>query len=255
MQKYNTTTSELSIDFKYPDINDPLFSDLRNNVKIDLKTDAGDLDKVKIISGFVHNLFTHNGDSKPSSLNPLTILKEARQGKSFRCVEYSLLTTALLWAYEIPARIVGLKTSDVGIREFGAGHVVVEFWSTEFQKWIMIDVQAGIIPKYKDVYLSAFELREETEQNSILEYIPINNSRFSKTDSEKYTEWIRQYLYFFDTPLETTFSQTYTEENRLAEEKLILIPLGVEPPKVFQKVIPINAVYTHSVLDFYQKIN
>lgn len=253
MQKYITDKTEIHFDFQYPDMNDQIFSELKNITNIDFGIETNELEKVKIVIGYVHNLFSHDGNNIPSSFDPITIINEAKQGKSFRCVEYSYLTTALLWTYKIPARIVGLKTQDMSTREAGAGHVVVEFWSNEFEKWIMCDVQAGVILKSNNVFLSDFELGEKINQNENIEFVLVNNSRFSiNSDSRKYIDWIKEYLYFFDTPIKITFSEKLTEEDRLKEQKAMLIPLEVEPPKVFQKIFPINAIYTHSILDFYK---
>lgn len=248
MKSYISDHSEISVDFKYPNPGNPLFTELKKMTNINTEN-LSEIKKVKKISGHAHSLFPH-GNDKPSLLSPITIIKEAREGKSFRCVEYSFLTISLLWAYGIPARIVGLKTKDMETRETYAGHVIVEFWSFKFQKWIMIDVQFGIIPKDEKGFLSAVELGEKLDKGLSVEYILVAQSRFSsETDTKKYTEWIHPYLYFFDTPLDLRLETT--EQNRLSDKRVMLIPLGVDPPKVFQKIIPINAIYTHSILDFY----
>jgi len=252
MRFYITNHSEISVSFEYPNLNDPLFSALRNITSININT-LPEIEKVKKISGYAHSLFPHSRSNTPSLLNSVTIIKEAHEGKSFRCVEHSFLTVDLLWAYGIPARMVGLKTKDMETRESDAGHVVVEFWSFKFQKWIMIDVQFGIIPKYKKDFLSAVELGEKLDKGLTVEYILVLQSRFSpETDIKKYTKWIHPYLYFFDTVLNLKSSINTTEQKRLSDKRLMLIPLRAVPPKVFQKTIPIiNTIYTHSILDFY----
>lgn len=257
MRSYIIDHSEIAVSFKYPNLNDSLFFELRNITNINIDA-LSEIEKVKKISGYVHSLFSHNGNNIPSSLDPITIIKEARKGKSFRCVEYSFLAANLLWAYGIPVRTVGLKTKDMETRKKFAGHVIVEFWSFEFQKWIMLDVQFGIILKYKKGFLSAIELGERLDQGLSVECISIVQSRFSSEintkkqkflNSIKYTEWIHQYLYFFDTLLDLRLKTT--EQDRISDKRVMLIPIGVNPPKVFQKTIFINAIYTHSILDFY----
>jgi len=248
MQQYNTTTSEGAVNFKYIDTNDPNLTELRQLAVIVIDTNADELEKVKTILGYAHSLFKHNGDNQPSALDPVTIIKEALSGKEFRCVEYSLLATALLWAHAIPARVIGLKTEDVETREYGAGHVVVEFWSNELQKWVMCDVQAGIIPKSEDRLLSAFELGEEVKQGMCGVYVPVKQSRFSKS-AQAYTQWIKEYLYFYDTPIITTISDVDLPKQKI----VMLIPLNTKFPVMFQGVFTMNALYTHSVIDFYAK--
>ncbi len=254
MEKYNTETIETDFQFQYPIKDDPILIDLKRVAGVQVDSAKSELQNIKDIIGYAHRLFTHNGDSTPSLNDPLTILKEAKAGQSFRCVEYSTLATGLLWANGIPARTVGLKTSDVETREYGAGHVVIEFWSSEFEKWVMCDVQAGIIPQYEDNLLSAYELNQKLGQNDSITYVPVTGSRFSADkpydDRPNYSDWIREYLYFIDTPVRLTLGN----EDKRAQQIAMLVPLGVKPPKMFQGMFEMNAVYTHSVLDFYPKI-
>ena len=151
---------DTDIKFKYPDPNDPVLANLKNSADIVLINNTNSFQMAKIIIGYCHNLFTHNGDNKPTKNDPLTILNEAKNGSQFRCVEYCLLAVGLLWAYKIPARIIGLKTRDVETRDYGAGHVVIEFWDNDQKKWVMCDVQWGCFPISNGKYLSALELKE-----------------------------------------------------------------------------------------------
>ncbi len=247
MPSYNISTSEVDFEFTYPSVDDPLLAKVKAIANISINSAATELEQIKAITGYVHNLFTHNDESQPSANDPLTIIQEARAGKSFRCLEYSLLATALLWAYGIPARTIGLKTSDVETREYGAGHVVIEYWSNELGKWTMCDVQWGIIPMANGVLLSALELSEKVSQNMPVNCMSIDNSRFSVGNMATYIKWIKEYLYFFDTPIEITFVDRDIRRQHIA----MLVPLNTAPPKIFQKSFKMNAVYGHSVLDFY----
>jgi hypothetical protein len=158
---------------------------------------------------------------------------------------------ALLWAHAIPARTVGLKTGDVETREYGAGHVVIEFWDGELNKWIMSDVQAGIIPTSDNKPLSVAELGQNIRQAAPLSYLPVQGSRFgtdgSFGDMSAYEKWVQEYLYFFDTPVRTTFDDV----DRRKEQIAMLVPLGVKSPRMFQNMFEMNAVYTNSLADFY----
>ncbi len=251
MVAYNIETAEKDIQFQYPNTNDTMLAKLKRSSGTQIDVSKSEVENVKDLTGYSHSLFTHNGDNVPSAADPLTILKEAKAGKSFRCVEYSTLAVGLLWANGIPARTIGLKTSDVETREYGAGHVVIEFWSGESQKWIMCDVQAGVIPEYEDRLLSAYELRQHLYNNKSVVYIPITGSRFSPTskysDKENYSEWISEYLYFIDTPVHLTLGN----EDKPKQQIAMLVPIDIEPPRMFQGMFVMNVLYTHSVLDFY----
>lgn len=239
--------------FDYPIANDPMLAELKLLADIRLYSSKDELENVKEIIGYAHSLFTHSGDSTPTASDPLTILREAKTGKSFRCVEYSILAAGLLWANDIPARTIGLKTNDVETRQYGAGHVVIEFWSEQFNKWIMSDVQAGIIPMSDQLLLSAYELAQKVNSNEVVTYIPVTGARFSgagEYDSQpSYTDWIKEYLYFIDTPIHLTLG----DEDRCQQQIAMLVPDGITPPKMFQGMFEMNALYTGSVSDFYAK--
>lgn len=251
MDTYNTNTTELEIKFWFPDVRDRMFSELRSLSNLELHPSASSLENAKDILGFTHNLFSHDGNNKPSATDPLTILIEAKAGQSFRCVEYSILATGLLWAYGIPARTLGLKTRDVETREYGAGHVVIEFWNSETKNWIMCDIQAGVIMGDSKSNFSAYELRAALDAGTKPEYTLITHSRFDSTekyqDRYSYIEWIKQYLYFIDTPVHLSLGN----EDRQAQQIVMLVPLNVRPPKIFQGMFKMNALYTHSIIDFY----
>lgn len=268
MPQYNTSSSETVFKFTYPNPNDKLFTELRQLTALQIDPHLLELEKTKLITGYAHQLFTHNGDNQLPVLEPLAIIREAKSGKSFRCVEYSLLATALLWAYGIPARMVGLKTKDVETREYGAGHVVLEFWNRDNRKWVMCDVQAGIIPTAADddsdndnsALLSAFELGVRLNSKQSVRYDPVDGSRFGTSgastafkNADSYNQWVREYLYFFDAPISMVFH--YTPEELKSERRAMLIPLDAEPPRVFQNSFTMNMVYMHSVLDFYPDMN
>ena len=193
------------------------------------------MDRVKNIMDYVHGLFRHDGDTTPKSLSPFDIIEAAEKGISMRCVEYSFLLTALLQAYAIPARIVGLKKKTVETDKEGAGHVVVEYWDKDYQKWIMCDPQENIIPVVDQIPLSCYEL----------------GLQISKFSDKRYANWIKDYLYYYDTAINPNFF--ITNDERLVERKMMLIPHGDPGPKIFQQRFPINAEYVTSVQEFYEK--
>lgn len=255
MGAYNTETYEISPHFKYSIADNPSLDSLKQLANIDIKSETSEFSKAEYIIGFSHQLFTHNGDNEPSAADPLTILREAKEGQSFRCVEYSTLAMGLLWAYKIPARTIGLKTCDVEIRKYGAGHVVIEFWCKDYNKLVMCDVQAGIIPKHNEIPISAYELSNYLKFHETITFAPIEHSRFKQNsrygDKKSYEEWIKDYLCFIDTPLDLTFDI----KDRRKQQIVMLVPLDKKYPKSFQGLFDMNALYTHSVKDFYPELH
>ena len=228
-----------------------MLSELRHLATFEFQSADSTAEKAKIIIGFANGLFSHSGDNCPSADDPVTILKEAQDGQAFRCVEYSTLAAGLLWAYGIPARTIGLKTSDVETRGYGAGHVVIEFWDDQLHKWVMSDVQAGLIAIQSEVPLSAHELKQQLTDNKPVIYVPVAGSSFTQEatydDMPGYTDWIYEYLYFIDTPLSLALGN-----GDKADEKIVmLVPPNVRAPKMFQGMFEMNALYTTNAAKFY----
>jgi hypothetical protein len=255
MAQLNPEKNEIDVHFQYPIEHDPLLTELRRLASIKLDANASELENAKNIIGYAHGLFAHDGNNTPSLADPLTILKEAQAGQSFRCVEYSTLAAGLLWANGIPARTLGLKTSDVETREYGAGHVVIEFWSKDFNKWIMSDVQAGLIAEHDNIPLTTYELKQNLDNEKPVEYISVTGSRFvpgAPYDEEpSYSNWIHPYLYFIDTPA----SLTLGNEDKSKRQIVMLIPSGVKPPEMFQGMFKMNALYIDKPQAFYAAPN
>jgi hypothetical protein len=250
MAQSTPETAEIPFHFDYPIRNNPILAELKRLSGIEAEPAKSNLENAKDVIGYAHGLFTHDGENVPSSNDPLTILKEAQAGQSFRCVEYSALAAGLLWANGVPARTVGLKTKDVETRKYGAGHVVVEFWDSSHSKWIMSDVQAGIIPMNEDNPLSALELKKQLDDGKPVSYKLVANSKFQPgayDDKPSYSDWIREYLYFVDTPT----SLTLGDEDRSKQQIVMLVPDDAQPPRVFQGLFEMNAIYTNSPQDFY----
>ncbi len=71
---------------------------------------------------------------------------------------------------------------------------------------------------------------------------------FNNRNMVRYFNWIGDYLYYFDTNLDNRYV------NDSSPQKLMLVPVGANEPKVFQRNHPINNMYyINSVTDFYQK--
>ena len=202
-----------------------------------------ELDKIMAVTEWTQNLWSHDGNNEPEQNDPISIYREANeQNRNFRCVEYSIVLNGSLNALGFPSRVLSLKTQDVETREYGAGHVVTETYSREFDRWIFIDPQWSAIPVLNNVPLNAVEFQEALANNrDDLEVLGFSNRR-----KVRYFNWIGEYLYYFDT----TLNQRYV--NNKSPQRLMLVPVGAEEPKVFQQNHPItNMYFTSSIDEFY----
>lgn len=213
-----------------------------------------EIDKIVNILDWSSKQWEHNGSNTPTKQDALTILKEAREGKQFRCVEYGIVATSALNSIGIPARTLGLKTRDVEKVMRGAGHVVSEVYSKELGKWIFIDPQFNIMPTLNGTPLNGVEFQKAIfDKNANLRLIN-KAGELSEKDSKSYIKWIGKYLFYFDVLFDqkTLNSSKFKSINGMT--KITLVPVGHKEPRIFQRNSKINySYYTNSLNDFYRK--
>jgi hypothetical protein len=237
--------------------NTPDLVTIKSQYHLDSIVDLGEseFDKILYLLNWTNSRWSHNGGNKPSEGNAFTILKEASEGNKFRCVEYGVVLTSVLACFDFKSRTLGLKTRDVETTKYGAGHVVTEVWSNQFNKWFMLDAQFNLVPVLDNVPLNAVEFQDAIIQRKELKLVDLYGE-VEKNRKKMYMSFIPHYLYYFDY----TFDQRVIEYKKLVriEDKvnLMLVPLGAKEPKVFQKKWPLTDYeYTSSITDFYSKPN
>lgn len=117
------------------------------------------LQKQIAVMGWVHNLWVHDIANICPSLDALTILQQVKEGKRFRCVEYSVVLSQALKAVGFPARAIELHKEGMSFG-VGKGHAVTEVWNDDLGKWILLDPQNNAVWKKKDTILNAVEIRQ-----------------------------------------------------------------------------------------------
>jgi hypothetical protein len=121
---------------------------------------------------WVHNLSEHQGFEEAPNLSAIELLNSVREGKiTFRCVEFSHMLQHLCSAFGIPSRVIGLRrpNSHAGL---GKGHVVVDVWSNDYQKWVVLDPQMNWY--YTDINglpLSIFEIHDRVREGKFEEIL------------------------------------------------------------------------------------
>ncbi len=248
--------NEAKYKFVYPDtLGDLYLRQLRveNNLLQLVEKAVSDKEKALLILNWTHAQWSHSPNNTPSKYDAITILKEAKQGKSFRCVEYGIVTKTALLSIGMKARGLGLDTRDVETCDFGAGHYLSEVWLSEFNKWALIDGQFNVMPILNNVPLNAVEFQEAIIQKKPI--ILVNcYGEISKREYASYLNFIPHYLYYFAVEFDqrpTADNGSYTVEGKTS---LMLVPLTAHQPKVFQRKYPMdNFIYTNSLDDFYIK--
>jgi hypothetical protein len=252
---YDSTSFNQAISFDYSGTGAES-RELRQRYQLDtlLSGKNNDVQKVLSVLSWVHQQWRHDGSNEPSRPDALTILREAREGKNFRCVEYATVLTGALNALGFQARVVGLKTRDCETKKSGAGHVLTEVWLPEFEKWVLVDGQFNVVPFLGGVPLNAVELQRALSGKSALK--PLDKAGEVEGPKKMYYRFfIQPYLYYLETPL-THLVEKGANERAKPLTHVMLVPLGAKPPTVFQQTFLIDyAHYTNSIQDFYRRPN
>lgn len=224
---------------------DPYLHGLREEFQID-QVVAGatdDLDRLRRLCSWTSRQWKHSGWGEPKQSDPVSILREVRQGKRFRCVEYAIVLAGVCQSAGLPARVVGLMTEDVETRPSGAGHVVAEVYLPDRQKWVMADGQWNAIPMHGQTPLSVVEFEDLLGHAEAGDLWALDHTK--RWTNGVYFPWVRPYLFYVKVPLDTRV-------NPSNEGYVILVPPGTPPPRVFQRSYPINnSLYTSFPADLY----
>jgi len=228
--------------FTWEDPTDLYLTELRTRYNLEeiVSNSKSDLERVEKMCYWVHGLWKHNGRNMPKKSDPISIIEEAKTGKRFRCVEYSIVLSACLNSIGIPARVVTLMTKDVETRKSGAAHVIVEAYLRDIKKWVFVDPQWDVIPCVDGTPINAVEFQKALSENR--KDLKILSS--SVKNAKSYFRWIAPYLYYFEVKL--------GNQVHPLSKKLMLVPIGAKKPRIFQRRFPMyNVIYTHSVSSFY----
>lgn len=210
---------------------------------------TSDSARAQRILKWTHDQWDHNGMNEPKKRDAISILQEVKaDGKQFRCVEYGIVASAALKAIGLPARVLGLKTKDVETTESGAGHVLLEVFLKDMNKWVLMDGQWDAVPMLNGVPLNAVEFQQAIATN----YDALEIRSLSGVDKAAYVRWIYPYLYYLDVSFDNREGIDIKKEKHGGKQSLMLVPQGAKEPTVFQRERPINyAHYTRSLADFY----
>ena len=216
------------------------------NIGCLLPESGTDYEMASAITYWVHSQWRHSGRNETAVADPIEIIREARLGKRFRCVEYSIVLHAALNSCDIKSRVLYLRTHGVETRPFGAGHVVVECFLRSFGKWAIFDPQFNIHAEVDGVPLNAVELQPAL--HSCYENVNMfeNKSRINARKKRKYASWLCPYLYYFHTDTEAVYPPKYPRI------QILLMPVGAAIPAKFQGIpFKETLVTTSSYRSFY----
>jgi len=128
-------------DYEWEDLSHPYFERIRNDERLVhfYEKDLWLFEDVLEVKEFLRDAFPHGKPPKNyKQKNVLEMLDAAEDGAKFLCSGSAKMMAQLLMAADIPTRIVRLSD------EKGHGHIVLEFWSEEYKKWCLIDIDYNL---------------------------------------------------------------------------------------------------------------
>jgi hypothetical protein len=252
-----TFTNDLNdqIKFVYSDTTGNLFlRQLREeyNLLELIKDCPTDLKKLFEIVNWTSKQWKHSGQNTPSANDALTILKEASEGKRFRCVEYGIVLCSALNSIGLKARVLALKTKTVETEKYGAGHVLTEVFLQDFGKWTIADGQFNLVPFSNGKPLNAIEFQDVIVTGKEIKLCNLNGLVSQKLKN-KYLNFVPRYLYYFDVPFDNRQGTVSNKIKIKDKTRLMLVPYGSKNPEIFQINEKIDyCIYTNSIRDFYK---
>ncbi len=123
--------------------------------------DETDFNQALKIAKFTSEAWAHDGyNSNPEKKDALTILKLAKDGASFACVQFASVFVQLCQSVGIPARVLNVRTKNPDLGSSGHGHVTAEYFDNQLCKWVWIDPQIHAYATHRSNPLSYNELAE-----------------------------------------------------------------------------------------------
>lgn len=202
---------------------------------------------------WVNAQWKHDGlNEPPANATSLDILKAARAGAKYRCLEYGKVVADILHAYGYSSRLLGITSKNIAYGTLGMGHAVTEVWSNKLKKWIFIDPQFSIHARHKDSILNyheIFNLKEKGKFNEVQFVVSDSYLKINDLDRKKVLEEYRKFIapYF-----------GYLMYGFLRDGSQVLLVKGMEGREQFitsQGLASKTLVFSENPRDFYFDIN
>ena len=242
VKAWNNIYNENNINMYYGDTENPKIKALSNvyRVKEMVNGEESQLDKVLKVVDIVNSIVEFDDVANSKNINAFDILEEKAGLKKVSQRDMGIITRDLILTLDIKARVGEFKKIKNGLSE-GASYYVVEYWSEEYNKWVMIDFRdKGYIEKDEMPY-SAIEVITTLDSSS--KYV-------GKTDSKKYLKELKRKLdtYTLSIDNSTAMEKSNSYITYVKDKKDINIKLNDKhiPPTVFTENIEL---FNRSAID------
>jgi hypothetical protein len=160
-----------ALPFASEDPDHPVLAELRQRFPLEeVAGDGTDVEKAIRLRDWIKSLFPHHIPYRMPEWNALLILDRGSRGvEHFICVHYSVSLVQCCLALGLPARMINLhrglsdhyRIGDEAVADPPVDeHVVAEVWSSDLDKWVMMDTDFDVHYQRDGVPLSAWEIHE-----------------------------------------------------------------------------------------------
>ena len=159
MTEWNNFYNEDNIVFFYEKNNNSIIRELGKTYELEsyVSGEKSELDKVLKVVGLVNTLVEYDGVADTNLNNAAEILAQKTESKKTSARDMAIITRDMLTSLNIYSRVGTFRKKNSQF-ENSYEYTVLEYWSSENNKWIMIDVKDQGIFYDKDKKLSAIEV-------------------------------------------------------------------------------------------------
>lgn len=197
---------------------------------------------------WVNAQWRHDGmNEPPPKFHAIDILKSVHNDKQqYRCVEYGVVLAEVLQAYGFVTRVIALRTNEVAYGGFGQGHVAMEIWMNELNKWIFLDPQFGSYLTEKDSstplnYFELFQQKQAGKWDSLK--VHFATGKDDAKEAGNYKNFLKDY-----------FGHIKVSAGK-DQPHICLLLEAKEQPLTFQGGISNNVVFTKDASLVYPEMN
>ena len=217
------------IEFTYMDSSDGDLRALREDYGLDsIAGDGDELSRIMNLMLWVNENLEHDGSSSnPYPPNAANIIETCwNEDRGVNCRMLAIVLNDFYLSMGFKSRFVICKPHE---RDFNDCHVINIVYSTQFDKWIMMDPSfAGYFEDENDTFLDLFEVREKLINDEVLVFSSHLNHNGGRYTEQTYRTYLAKNLFRFSCPIESAFN--YEAQPYNSREYIELIPLNYSSP-------------------------
>ncbi|MDV4151704.1 hypothetical protein R0131_12820 [Clostridium sp. AL.422] len=200
VESWENVYNENNIRFFYSDTDDEKIKILKqtNNLEEKVKDEKDMIKKAINVIGVINEIITFDDVPSTSRINGVDILKDKSASKKASARDLGIIYRDVLTSLGYTARLGEFKRTNESFNK-ERSYYVVEYWSKEYNKWIMIDfIDKGYFDN-KGFPCSAMELLE----------VDIRNLNYNgNTDRKDYIPMLKKVLFTYTISIDNTIDMS-----------------------------------------------